>query len=135
MYQGYGPKKKQPTRKASRTKIPFQRVSAEIRIDSTQEVIEGRVFLNDLSPEGVGCFINVALDKGEQVSLVIEQPKHIYIKGEIIWCSPYARDTKILTQSQFNFRAGIQFKFDDEEEKAAVRKYCEELYADEAPKK
>ncbi|MEW6058145.1 MAG: PilZ domain-containing protein [Bdellovibrionota bacterium] len=129
--RGYGPKRlKQPQqRKEPRKKIPFQRVSAEILVESTKAVLEGRVFLNDLSPNGVGCFVNTSIDKGEKISLVIEQPKHLYLKGEVMWCTPYTTETKILRQEQFQYRIGIKFHFDSPEEAQAVHAYCQELYA------
>lgn len=130
MIRGSGPKKpNKQLRQAKRKIIPFQRVHANIKIERTNETAESRVFLNDLSPTGVGCFVNVAIDKGELVAMVIEQPKHIYLRGEVIWCSPYTLDTKILTAERYDYRVGIKFIFDSPEEADIVKKYVEELYA------
>lgn len=129
MIRGYGPRKPKQQRKEKRKDLPFARVSAEIQLDSTKEVAESRVFLNDLSPTGVGCFVIEPIDKGEKVSLVIEQPKHLFVKGEIMWCTPYTLDTKIISSEQFRYRVGIRFEFESTEEAAAVKAFCEELYA------
>src|SRR5690348_10037818 len=102
MMKGFGPKKaNKQLRKDKRTQIPFFRVHAEIKIEATGEVAEARVFLNDLSPSGVGCFSTIAIDKGLAVAVVIEQPKQIYLKGEVQWCSPYTLDTKIISSEQY----------------------------------
>ena len=130
MMRGFGPRKPKTQRAKERKAIPFHRVSAEILIDSTKEVADSRVFLNDLSPTGVGCFVNVAIEKGEAVSIVIEQPKHLYVKGQVMWCAPYTMSTKVLSAEQFKYRVGIKFSFDSEDEKSALKKYCEELYSD-----
>ncbi|MBI3544153.1 MAG: PilZ domain-containing protein [Deltaproteobacteria bacterium] len=131
MMRGFGPRKPKQQRQKERKPIPFLRVSAEIMVESTKTIAESRVFLNDMSPTGVGCFTNVAIDKGETVSLVIEQPKHLFVKGEIMWCSPYTLSTKILTQAEFKYRVGIKFCFDSDEEKAALKKFCEDLYSEQ----
>lgn len=129
MIRGYGPRKPKQKRKVTRVEIPFQRVSAEIKVDSNGEINESRVILNDLTPLGVGCFINVPLDKGEMVSIVIEQPKHLFLKGQVEWCKPYTLDTKIISEENFRYRIGIKFVFDTPEEAAEVKKYWEELHA------
>lgn len=130
MIRGPGPKKpNKQQRTVKRKEIPFFRVHANIKIESSDETAEARVFLNDLSPTGVGCFVNVAIQKGEKVAIVIEQPKHIYLRGEVIWCSPYTLDTKILTAERYDYRVGIKFLFDSPEEAEVVKQYVNDLYA------
>lgn len=122
-------------RKKPRTKVPLQRVTAEIQIQSTRDIIQGRVFLTDLSPTGVGLFASASLEKGELVSLVIEQPRHLFVKGEVAWCIPYTLETKIITSETFSYRIGIKFVFETEEEADTLKKYCEEIYASTSNKK
>lgn len=128
MMRGFGPRKPKQSRSKGRKHIPFARVSAEIMITATKQIVDSRVFLNDLSPTGVGCFTNTHVDKGENISLVIEQPRHLFVKGQVLWCTPYTMSTKILSQETFKYRVGIKFIFADEEEKAALRKFCDDLY-------
>lgn len=126
---GFGNKKgTKQKRHDSRKNLPFSRVSAEIQIESTKQVLDSRVFLTDLTPSGVGCFVDKALDKGTVVAIVIEQPKHLFVKGEVIWCSPYTLETKIIATEQFRYRVGIKFLFDDAEDQEALKQYCEDLY-------
>lgn len=108
--------------------IPFHRVSAEIQITSTRQTSEARVFLTDLAPEGVGIFLPIPLSKGDMVNLVINQPKHLFVKGKVTSCAPYTLNNKVISTENFSYRIGIQFVFDSPEEKANVKKYCDELY-------
>jgi len=128
MLRGFGPRRPKQQRQKERKHIPFYRVSAEIMIESTKEVANSRVFLNDMSPTGVGCFTNIPIEKGEVISLVIEQPRHLFVKGQVLWCSPYSMSTKVLSQETFKFRVGIKFSFTDDEEREAIKKFCQDLY-------
>jgi hypothetical protein len=131
MLRGFGPRKGgKQKRKSSRKDLPFLRVPAKLMVDKTKEVVECRVFLSDLSADGVGCFSNLSLDKGEVIALVIEQPKNLFVKGEIAWCQPYSLDTKVISTENFKFRMGIKFLFDEPEEKRAIQNYINELYAE-----
>lgn len=129
MIRGYGSKKpNRQHRREKRREIPFHRVSAEIKLEESEEVTASRVFLNDLSPAGVGCFVPMAIDKGQKVSMVIEQPKHLFVKGEVMWCTPYTLNTKVLSPEQFSYRIGIRFSFESDAEREAVATYCNDLY-------
>lgn len=128
MIRGFGPKKKQQ-RKNERKPIPFMRVSAEIQIDSSKAITESRVFLNDMNPTGVGCFVNAPIDKGERVSIFFRQPQQIFIKGEVAWCSPYNLDSKVLSNEQFKYRVGVKFIFATDDERIAVRAFCEKFFS------
>ena len=122
-------KKTSTKREDVRTYIPFQRVKAEIQNEVTKAIVEGRVFLNDLSASGVGLFTPTPLVTGDKVSIVIEEPKHIFIKGKVIWCAQYTMSTKIISSTEnFTYRVGIKFIFDSEEERNAVKEYCNSLY-------
>jgi len=118
-------------RAAPRKQVPFHRVNAEIRTEATKEVTASRVFLIDLTPSGVGAFTVSPLDKGELVSIVISQPKHLYVKGEVMWCSPYNFNIKIISPEVFRYRVGIKFRFDSPQEQDTVRNYCDELHTEE----
>lgn len=115
-------------RRAPRIQISMQRVHAEIQVEATKQVVDARVFLNDLSTTGVGLFAHDNLVPGENISVVIEQPRHLYVKGVVVWCSPYTMTTKIITAETFNYRAGIRFIFDTEEERKTIADYVESLH-------
>jgi len=129
MIRGFGPKKPKQQRKEKRKDVPFMRLSAKVKSESSSQVSESRVFLQDLSPGGVGIFTNLQFPKGDRVSIVIEQPKTLYVRGEVMWCNPYTFDTKVLSADQYKYRAGIRFVYDSPEEEAAVKSFCEDLYS------
>ncbi len=105
----------------------LQRTSAQIQIRETGDVITGRVFLSDLTPDGVGIFLTAPLQKGEEVFLVLEYPKHLFIRAEVVWCNLYRRSTPIISAENFQYRAGIKFQFDTETDQLLVSRYFEEI--------
>jgi hypothetical protein len=127
VYRGNTRSKKDKKKKQDSLKVPLVRVPAEIQIDSTKQVIKSRVFLYDLTPEGVGCFINQAIDKGEKITLVVAHPKALYIKGEIVRCTLFRQSIKILSDDEYQFRLGIKFIYDSPEEKEAIQQFCNSL--------
>ena len=117
-------------RAQSRKNFPYQRLqrtSAQVQIRETGDVISGRVFLNDLTPDGVGLFLTAPLQKGEEVFLVLEYPKHLFIRGEVAWCNLYRLNTRIISPENFQYRAGIKFQFDTETDHLIVARYFEEI--------
>jgi hypothetical protein len=102
----------------------FLRVSAQVRIESTDNVIQGRALLHDLTPGGISLFIDTPLVRGEKISIVIEQPKHVYVKGEITWCGICPLDSKILHVENFKYRIGVKFHFETEQEAQAIGDFC-----------
>ncbi|MGE4234443.1 MAG: PilZ domain-containing protein [Bacteriovoracia bacterium] len=125
------PGKPKAKKRAPRAKIPLQRVTAEVKLESNKKILPSRVFLTDLNPQGVGFFSTEAIEKGELVSIVIEQPRHLFVKGEVIWCKPYTLDTKILSEDSYTWRVGVVFDLKTKEEQESIKKYCEEI----SPKK
>jgi hypothetical protein len=134
MIRGYGSRKPNQKKKTAKKAVPLQRVSAEIMIEETKEVFDGRVFLSDLNTAGVACFVNSELPKGAVISVVIEQPKHLYLRGEVAWCTPYTLDTKVLSIDRFDYRIGIKFIFETPQEAEEIKNYINEIY-DPASKK
>lgn len=124
---------RQQRQKVRKQHIPFTRLSAKIMVDSSKAVANCRVFLNDLSPEGVNCFADVSVGKGEIVSIVVEQPKHLFVKGLVLWCSPILTTAKVLSKESYKYRVGVKFRFTDDEEREALTKYCQELRSQPGP--
>ena len=128
MIRGFGPRKPGSKRKEKKA-VPLARVRAEIQLESTKDIIEGRVFLSDLHASGVGLFVEKKLDRGETLSIVIEQPKHLFLKASVTSCSLYSLDKKVISAENFNYRVQVKFIFESDEEKDEVRKYCAELFS------
>lgn len=127
MFSGRSNKKvRKPLRRGQRI-ISFEKVGAEISCASTKQIVGAKVILNDLNAAGLGCFVADPIEKGERVNIVIEKPHHIYIKGEVVWCYRYVRDTKVICAEEYSFRIGIRFTFDTPDEKEVISKYCADL--------
>ncbi|MEW6057021.1 MAG: PilZ domain-containing protein [Bdellovibrionota bacterium] len=130
MWQSYGWKK--PGRRIQRTKKKpvtrrFTRVSAQAQIVSSGEVVSGRVFLYELSSHGVGIFLERPVSKNEQIYLVIEYPRHLFLKGHVAFCGLYSSNLRVLAEECFQYRAYLRFDFDSEQERRMIEQYCREL--------
>lgn len=112
-------------------RTPIRRVTAELTVTSSQIKTTTHILLNDLTPTGVGLFLDHYLEKGEVITLKIDHPQPLSVKGEIAWCNFYSLQTKILSDKAYRYRAGVKFVFDTEEEKKVVQKYYDDLQARE----
>src|SRR5262245_22276876 len=79
--------------------IHLKRVRAEVRLvpnqettaqattqDAQGEVVEVRVLLNDLSPNGIGIYASAGMAPGQDIQIILDEPKRIELKGKVIWC-------------------------------------------------
>jgi len=119
-------------RERDRLKMPFhvKRVLASIVPSVGSEnvtPISVRVILNDFTPKGVGLFSAHRFSPGDEVSITLESPKKIQVKGRIAWCQEYEARGKILTEHSYSYRVGLSFVFASAEEEQALKTYCEEL--------
>jgi hypothetical protein len=58
---------------------------------------------------------------------VIDQPRHLYIKGKVRWSTLMLPSSRIITEDPMVYRVGIEFTFESAEERDAIKKYCDEL--------
>ena len=86
-----------------------------------------RVVLNDLSPKGAGIFAPSIIPVGQEISITIEEPKHLSLKGKVTWYQEHDANSHILTQVPFSYRIGIEFIFDTEADKQAAETYCKDI--------
>ncbi len=98
-------------RRKDRVHLPRKQVLGELHLDATGQKHEVEVYLNDLSPSGVGILIESPLDPGSTIHLHLKQPKHLTLRGEVVWCSQFsvhgaANDDQ---KDTFAFKAGIKF--------------------------
>lgn len=105
----------------------LQRTTAQLQIRSTGEVLNGRVFLHDLTPDGVGLFLTEPVGFGEDVFLVLEYPKHLFVRAQVVWCNLYRRSSRVISVENYQYRAGVKFQFDTETDQLLVTRYFEEL--------
>lgn len=133
MFYGSRFKKKSRGRTAQvRKELPRARVTrthAQVQVKETNEVVQGRIFLNDLSIQGVGIFLSAPIARGEEVFIVIEKPRHLFLRGRVAWCTLFRMQKKIISMENYDYRARIQFSFDSKEDEEVVKKYFEQLLA------
>ena len=114
--------------------IHIKRAHAQLKIvsGSTSEAapLEVRLILNDLSPGGVGIFSVTALTPGQDVVIVLEQPRMKEVKGQVIWCQEHDSSTHVLSKARYTYRCGIKFLYDSAEKQEEMKKYCEEVMND-----
>lgn len=120
-------------RQMDRLKRPMhlKKVRAEMKIvgpDKRPSISEARVVLNDMSPEGVGIFSSLPVLVGQEISLTMEDPRQVFLKGRVVWCQEFDVGSPVVSQHTFSYRMGIRFVFSSPKEQEAVRLFCEELF-------
>jgi hypothetical protein len=71
--------------------------------------------------------VNRHLARGEGVTLVFEQPRHILLKGLVTAWFPFSRSTRVLGQDPFSYRAKIVFELATKAEQDELQKFRAEL--------
>ncbi len=121
-------------RRKDRVKIPMKRVPAELRVTHTGEVIRARVFLHDISITGISLFTEQRIDVGAKIDIVIEAPKHLFLKVTVASCAEAGNTSHVITTGgTYPFRTGLEIQFQSPEEQAEFKKYCEQLSGLPAP--
>jgi len=105
----------------------FTRVPVEIRPDGAEKVIAGRTFLFDLRPESVAVFSTEPLDRGTEIALVIEHPRKLFVKGEVMFCTLSPWNPRVITDEAYRYRVFIQFRFESQSEALAVQHFCRSI--------
>lgn len=127
MFINYGwkkPKLGQAHKKKPRKEVPrFYRVPVTVRRERGGVVTLGRMMLSDLSVHGVGIFLPEPIAKDERVTIVIEHPHAIYVKGNVVWCTLYNMNSRVLSVESLGYRAYVKFHFDSHEEREALRNF------------
>lgn len=116
--------------RSSRKNFPtdrLRRITAQVQVGSSGDILAGRVFLNDLTTNGLGIFLPAPLSRGEKVFIVLEQPKHLFVAGEIAWCVLYRLNTRVISAENFQYRAAIRFLFENESDRGMIARYIDEL--------
>lgn len=80
-----------------------------------------------MSPTGIGMFSSIALDINEPIAVVIEQPRHLYLKGTVCYSNYIIPPSRVISIDPMPFRVGVQFSFETDEERDLIKKYLEEI--------
>lgn len=111
-------------KKKEKTEIPrFYRINALLQRDSTQQILRARLMMSDLSEVGVGIFLPEMVTIGERVTLAIDRPTSLFLKGDVVRSGLYVLKTRVLSLENFTYRSYMRLRFDTEEEREALRHY------------
>lgn len=91
-------------------------------------IVETRLILNDMTARGVGLFVPDPILVGQEVSITLEYPRPIFLKGRVYACVEVMASGRVVSEVKCAYRLGIEFVFDSEEEEAAIREFAEDLY-------
>jgi hypothetical protein len=114
--------------------IHLERVSLSLKKLEANQELESRALLNDLSPKGVGVFTREALPTHTllEVDLQILDPvqgttHHFKMRGRVAWCQYQPSHSKVLSETPFAYRVGLEFTFSDDEVKNRYETWCEAI--------
>ena len=115
--------------------IHIKRVRAEIKprgssVNQQLPITDGRVILNDISAQGMGLFSTQPQLVGQEVSITLEEPRRIFLRGRIIWCQEHDTETHVISQNAYSYRVGIKFLFESKEEEELIKQFVAELGRD-----
>jgi Tfp pilus assembly protein PilZ len=114
-------------RERERMKMQFHVKRVLATVELGDQKIDVRLILNDLTPKGMGLFSSNRFSAGDEVTIHLESPKKMQIKGKIAWCQEYEVRGKVLTAQSFSYRVGLSFVFATKEEEATMKAYCDEV--------
>jgi hypothetical protein len=124
----------QKRRERARPKLQLKRVGAEIRIGGglgkKAEIVRCRLFLNDIQPHQISFFSGHPLLVGTELSITIEAPKSFYVKGRLVVCAEYNRDSQVISEHAHRYRNTVELEFENEEQAAEVKSLCQSLASD-----
>ncbi|MGK5089275.1 PilZ domain-containing protein [Bdellovibrionota bacterium FG-2] len=131
-----GPSPAKPQRRTTERKaFPFhiRRVEAQFKVvtkraNPLEDITTARVILNDLTPTGLGIFLPRPIMVGQEISITLEEPRQIYLRGRIVWCMEIDAGSHVISVNQrYSYRLGIQFMFESATEKEAVKQFVEQV--------
>jgi hypothetical protein len=120
-------------RERERLKMQFhvKRVVAVVSIhvpgQEKPETVDVRLILNDFTPKGMGLFSAHRFNAGDEITIDLENPKKVQVKGRVAWCQEYEIRGKVLTAQSYSYRVGLTFIFATPEEEQSLKAYCDDL--------
>lgn len=111
--------------------IHIKRSKAQIAVGggftSNRVVLPATVVLNDITLRGLFLFSAHPIDLGQTVTLTVESPKALFVRGRVVACNRLSLQTAVISETVFPYRVGILFEFRGIEDRIAIKKYCDEL--------
>jgi len=103
-------KGKEKRRKEPRVFGEFNRYEIQLLSQDSPTPQKGRLLLSDLSPNGMGVFLQNELTPGSQIVIkIIQSDSHFSaLRGVVKWCARHNLNSRVLSSSHFSYRAGIE---------------------------
>jgi hypothetical protein len=118
-------------KKKSGPRMRMKRIQAQLVANNgwgvAATIIPTRLILNDLGPQSVTLFAVSPLELGQLVSLSIEHPRPLLVRGKVTYCAMFDLNSRIHSAPRYQYRLQIEFEFLNDGEAEAVREYVAEL--------
>ncbi|MEN9723520.1 MAG: hypothetical protein RJB38_1506 [Pseudomonadota bacterium] len=95
----------------------------------SDEVVTGRLVLNDIGQEGLALYTPMLFELGTQVKIDIHHHENLSVVAKVGWCQHLIHLGKIMTNSSLPYRVGFVFEFDGAEDRARVQAFQTALAA------
>jgi hypothetical protein len=116
---------KKPDHTAKRLKMSFQRTNATVSSQHNGgKQVSASMTLIDISESGVGLFTEKLLPKGTTVQLSVTEPRALHVSAVVAWSVPVNSG---IMQRKFPFRAGLQFLYESDVQRAAVIEFIQQI--------
>ena len=140
LYGFYSEKRKAfQQRKESYKSLPstrFARVNGlAVCNENSDEPIQIRTLLNDLTPKTLGIFSKKPLKTGTEVELALELNQTLYLRGIVKSSTVYSTNLRVISVDFFQYRSLIELIFESPSEKKLIEQFCRRLSIQEVVKK
>jgi len=121
-----------------RSKDPFtaglkiKRIQAQLQLhssstDASPETLETRIVLNDFAPTGVKAHVPRGLRIGQLVTLNLEYPTTLTIKGRVRLCQDQSHQSRTISSSPYTHWIWIDFDLSAGAEETLLKDFCKDL--------
>lgn len=93
----------------------------------SMEAMKGFSFISEVSPAGVGLYVDHAMAVGTNVRIAFEAQDATSFKGQVMWCGRFSLGQKFIGKEALTHRLGIKILFSSEAERQRFLAYTNEL--------
>jgi hypothetical protein len=113
--------------------LHLRRTPAELIFDQgvgrPKTIFHAMVVLNELSPTGIHLFSEAPFESYQELTLNIPSLRNFFIKGRVACCGEIPINPGIVSARTYPYRVELEFIFQSDAEREAVREYCNYLKA------
>jgi hypothetical protein len=81
-----------------------------------------RLFLMDMSLEGISLFSRDSLGEGQRVEIRANMPNWYAVQATVLWCNQVNLTSGVVQPDTFGYRMGCQWKFSSESEQEQFKR-------------